>query len=264
MMEERSAVSSRKRWHKLYEGDNPFELPRTITDEIRACAKAYRDEDGQGIEYLWIRLCEVGEHTEACKSAAGGGLDLEGWLSIIDEAASLGATAALVSFQPPIRTHRDLLDMCRWAQNTHDMMVGLHIRRRPLGEEELDLVSELDPAKTPFFADSDVIDAMRYLDASPFKLLPSEEEENIVSSGTCTLPQTVMCVSHCGTMFVCGLVICDGDFRLGHVFERKLGKVMGDDALPHEIPQGFSKANRECNGCPPLMLKRLQKSKQGG
>ena len=38
-------MTSKKRWHKLYEGDNPFELPRAIADEIRECAKAYREVD---------------------------------------------------------------------------------------------------------------------------------------------------------------------------------------------------------------------------
>ena len=257
-------MTSKKRWHKLYEGNNPFQLPRTIADEIRQCARAYRDGDGQAIEYLWVRLCEVGENTDACKSADGGGVDLEGWLSIIDEAASLGAGAALISFQPPIRAHPELLDMCQWAQNTHDMMVGLHIRRRPLTEDDFALLAGLDPAKTPLFADGDVIEAMRFIDASPFRLLPSEGNEDDIMTGTCTLPQTIMCVSHCGTMFVCGLVICDGEFRLGNVFERTLAKVVGDDSLLHVIPEGIPKKSRQCNGCPPLMLHRLERSEKGG
>ena len=79
------AVGSRKRWQRTYSDGNPFELPQSITKRIRTCAE---DAAGapQTVDYLWVY---VGSAEGEPKS--GSRLQLEEWLSVIDEAAALGA-----------------------------------------------------------------------------------------------------------------------------------------------------------------------------
>jgi len=63
-------------------------------------------------------------------------------------------------------------------------------------------------------------------------------------------------------MYTCGLVLGHDAYRLGNFFERKLETVMTDDSLPHVIPEGVSKAHHQCNGCPPLMVRRMQQERR--
>ncbi|MCP4639309.1 MAG: hypothetical protein GY851_02695 [bacterium] len=257
-------MGSKKRWERVYEGDNPFALPQTISKAVKDCMGSFEGDQSKTLEYLWLYASEDGVAKGNGNRSPAKVLDRDDWLSIIDEAAGLGVGCIIFSLGCGILERPEIAEICQWAQSMHGMLVGLHVYGSPLLKEDVNALGSLDKKSVILFVDDALHEDMRFADEMGFTVCSGEGQDQPHVEPTCTLPESMTCIGASGTMYTCGLVLGEKEYRLGHAFERRLEDVMGDESLPHIIPEGVSKAKRGCNGCPPLMAKRLKEHRDRG
>ena len=249
------AVGSRKRWQRMYSDGNPFELPQSITKRIKSCAKEAAGAP-QPIDYLWVYVGpsagSVGEAEPECR------LQVEEWLSVIDEAAALGAHCIIISTGVSFSECPEIIDICDWAQTAHGMSVGIHVYGEPLSSDDVKRLAALDSGKMGLFVDNGLLESMVFAQELGIDVRPAKAQDGQVVEPTCTLPEVMPCVGPAGAMYTCGLVLGEERYSLGNVFDRKLGDIMSDEDLPHCVPEGYPKDKRQCDGCPPFMFKELR------
>ncbi|MBN2308757.1 MAG: hypothetical protein JXR94_07295 [Candidatus Hydrogenedentes bacterium] len=245
-------------WERVGTGEDPFGLPRDIAARLKDCVQSEDAPQDLAIEFLWVYISEDGVGEGASRSDGRRPLVLDEWLAVIDEAAALGATTIIMSLGCRLSERPEVPAMMEWAQSTHGMSVGLHVYNQPMSQDEIRPLLGLDQALTCLFASRDILDDMRFAERMGIRLCEAECQEKPVVSPTCTFPEVMPCVGAYGGMYTCGLVLGDETYRLGNVFDRKLASIMADEKLPHIVPEGVPKLKRTCNGCPPLMARRLK------
>ncbi len=248
-------MSSRKRWQNIYADENPFTLPQTVANALTRCCKDQTGGGCEGVKYLWIHL--PGNSETAIPVSETKALSPEEWLCVIDEAASVGVKSMIVSVGSPLRQVPQLLQLCAWAQNTHEMIVGIHAYVA-LQPADIEVLRKLDARKTRVFADGEHVETMRFVEQAGILLHCADGLHDYEEQPHCDLPSTMACIGSEGTMYTCGLVLGQEQFSLGHVFNRTLSNIIKDATLPHTIPAGASSSTHRCNGCPPLMAKKMQ------
>ncbi|NUM53155.1 MAG: hypothetical protein HUU46_05885 [Candidatus Hydrogenedentes bacterium] len=248
-------MTSRKRWQNIYTEDNPFALPQAVAGALTRCCKGHEGDTCQGVKYLWIHLPGTAE--KAAADAAEKSLSPDEWMCVIDEASSIGVKSIIVSVGSPLQQVPQLLQLCQWAQTAHEMVVGIHAYV-PLDPGDAGVLRKLNASKTRVFADGEHIESARFVEELGIPLHCADGLHDHEEQPHCDLPSTMACVGPEGTMYTCGLVLGQEQFSLGHFFGRKLTSVIKDNSLPHEIPAGSSTSTHRCNGCPPLMAKRMQ------
>ncbi len=250
-------MTSKKRWEEVYKEENPFQLPQTLLRTLREKAKSFHSKSG--VKYLWIYVSHDSLESPA---VADHKLSTEEWLNIIDEAASLGVTHAVISVGAPLTSHPEVIEICSWAQSTYDMQVGIHFYGSDISEEEVQLLSDLDKSKTSLFLDDHLAARAFLFEKHGFDIFPAIGQDQEHVSPECHLPEEMTCVGASGNLYTCGLVLGEKEYRLGHCFERPMDDFMTDPSLPHTIPEGLPKSKHRCNGCPPLMVQRMQEKRR--
>lgn len=245
-------MTSRKRWHSIYTEENPFALPRAVSGELSRCCKEHPGEVCASVKYLWIHL--PGADSTAVSERA---LSQDDWMNVLDEAASIGVKSVIVSVGSPLHRVPQLVPLCQWAQTAHEMIVGIHAYVR-LAPGDTATLTQLDAGKTRVFVDGEHIEFARFVEQLGIPLYCADGLHDHEEQPRCDLPSTMTCVGPEGTMYTCGLVLGQEQFSLGHIFGRTLTSVIKDNSLPHEIPAGASTRSHRCNGCPPLMAKKMQ------
>lgn len=248
-------MSSRKRWSSIYQGEDPFGIVRSVSEELGQCRKQAEEQPGERIKYAWIHLPEAAAyHSNEHEDRP---LTLDELLDIVDECASVGSQSLIVSIHSSFAEHPHLFRVCDWAQLTHGMVVGVHLYATPLTDRDAASLKQLDPDKIRLFVDGEYMDTAHHAETYGLRVYNADGLDDEIVSPKCDLPHTMTCIGPMGEMYTCGLVLGEKQFRLGHFFERKLSAVIDDSSLPHEIPEGVSKKSRRCNGCPPLMAQKL-------
>ncbi len=248
-------MSSRKRWSSIYQGENPFGLLRTINDELGLCAKRAQEQQNGRIKYLWMYLSDASAYESSDEENRP--LSLDELLDIIDECAAAGSESLIISISSSFADHPHLFQVCDWVQATHDMVVGIHLHATPLTDRDAAALQKLDTDRVRLFVDGEYMDTAHHAEKYGFRVYNADGFDDEIVSPKCELPHTMACIGPKGNLYTCGLVLGEEQFQMGHFFERKLSAVMDDSSLPHEIPEGVSKASRRCNGCPPLMAQKL-------
>lgn len=250
-------MKSKNYWEREGDSADPFELPKRIargTGECREVAAAAKVSPTT-VRYIWIHLTEHGLVKSYERPEADAEMDLEGWLNVIDESASLGAEWMMVDVGASFSKAPYIWRVCQWAQEVHGLRVGLHLESTCLSEDDLEQLTHLEPAKTFVLADKDDLDALWFLRASGVQLC----EANVTldeRAQRCTKPEEIACVGPDGHLFSCGLVLGDKEFALGDSRDRHLSEVMKDDTLPHAIPDTTVYPVRGCDACPPVIAGR--------
>jgi hypothetical protein len=249
-------VRSRQRWRDLYEQAHPLALPKAIHEELRGSARANQDGHQQ-VRHLWIVLSKEGlcTHDGPCKD-----MDTDMWLNLVDESAGLGVSSILISVGADLTERPELWDICKWGQETHDMLVGLHLTT-DLDAQDLAPIRELDPEKTFLFVYSARIERYRPIAAElGVRVFESDGLQDGIEQRHCTLPSQMACVGGVGKLYTCGLVINNDDFELGDARGDRVDRALTNDGLPHSVPAGTSNEPHRCDGCPPLMEDRMRKA----
>ncbi|MDZ4861014.1 MAG: hypothetical protein SGI88_18730 [Candidatus Hydrogenedentes bacterium] len=248
-------MNSRKRWKNIYPQDNPLALPQAIIREINHCSKSQSGSPCSIVEFLWIHFaCAHQDTPEVAKRKC---LTSDEWLSVIDEAATVGVTSMMISLGKPLHAVPQLVPICEWAQETYDMMVGIHAVN-PLDARDAGVLKQLNADKTRIFINGEHLESARFAEDLGIKLESADGLLEHSESPFSDLPSRMACIGPDGSIYTCGLVLGDQEYCLGHVFERGLGAAITDESLPHAIPAGTSGPVRRCNGCPPLMAQKLQ------
>jgi len=249
-------VTSRKRWDKVYTKENPFSLPQSVARALRTCSRDHAQGNGKlQVKYLWMYVTEDGVHDQAQPERC---MTSDEWLSVIDEAAALGVKHVILSIGGGLDNHPEVWRMCEWAQQTHGIAVGIHLYATVSDRAFLAPVEHLNPQLTHLFLDDELIEAMPFVQelGVPVHSAMGQDQETV--SPECHLPEEMTCVGSSGHLYTCGLVLGEQEYSLGNIFDRKLQTIMTDESLPHVIPEGLPKVKHHCNGCPPLMIKRMQ------
>ncbi len=253
-------VTSRKRWDQIYTIGNPFRLPQNLIRSLRKCLRCSEIPQPDMIRYLWIHVADDGFVPQQVRSERENHeMTVEDWLNVVDESAALGAEHVIISVGAPLAERPEVWEICRWAQSSHGMLVGIYVFGAEITREDIERLARFNREKTRLFVDSDRLDGLRY----------AEEEYGITlcvadglapgePSPECHLPETMTCVGSNGTLYTCGLVLGHERFRLGEVKRERIDGVMSDGQLPHVIPEGVSSAPRRCHACPPLMERRMR------
>lgn len=254
-------MTSRKRWERIYTLENPFRLPQSLIRTLKKCARNFgNNHKPETVRYLWLHFSDDGfVPPQALNDDTHRKLDVDDWLNIIDESASLGAQTLIVSVSCPLSEKPEIWTVCRWAQSVHGMIVGLYTCGLDLSEEDQNRLAELEREKTRLFVDSEHLDRMRPIESRcGVSLCIADGLRPGEASPPCQLPETMTCVRSNGQLYTCGLVLGNERYHLGDVIRERLDRLMRDDSLPHHIPGGILDAPRRCNACPPLMERRMR------
>lgn len=248
-------MSRKKRWEDVYDGVNPFELPQKVARGVRQSADKTSKNGTARIKYLWIYVSTDGLMDTGVVEQR---LSADEWLGVIDESAAMGAECVIISVGDPLTNHPEVVEICKWAQEAHGMMVGVHIYQEPLTAQEVSLFESLSKENTHLFVDPDCLEKMPHIYQSGLPVHDAMGQDQEEVSPSCHLPEEMACVGSGGTMYTCGLVLGNERFRMGNFYDRQLGEVMQDTSVPHTVPEGTPKTHHKCNGCPPLMVQRMQ------
>lgn len=246
-------MTSKKRWSDVYKSENPFQLPQALLNALRQKSEEFKAKSD--VKYLWIYVSHdsLEENETPAKR-----LTTEEWLNVIDEAASLGVQYVVISVGSSLKDHPEVQEICRWAQSMYGMQVGVHLYCETISREESSLLLDLDRSRTVVFLDCPDPEVAGHFKEQGFDVYSALGQDQEHVSPECHLPEEMTCVGAAGTLYTCGLVLGETEYRLGHFFERPLDNVMHDPSLPHTIPEGLPKSKHRCNGCPPLMVQKMQ------
>lgn len=243
-------------WTKLLEGVDPFQLPRRLSRRLAECVENHdvAAETRPTVRYLWLYVTEEGLDRNRDKN--GPALDVERWLNVIDESAALGAEWLVIFAGASLARCPEIWRLCQWAQEIHDLRVGLHVAAADLTDTEVEALSSLKSGRTYLMADDTLIGSLRHLEPKGVCLCGANVRGD-QRMAPCPNPQDITCVGIDGTLFTCGLVLGDEQYRLGNVLEHRLEDIMGDTTLPHVVPETVAYSGHGCDGCPPHMAQRV-------
>lgn len=255
---DRLTVRSKTYWDNDRGGLDPFRIPKRVAKEI----EARRSSTGSGealshpIRYIWIYVTETGLRQNGGAVDFEETLGLDGWLNVIDECAALGAEWMVVYVGASLSEAPFIWQVCAWAQDVHDLRVGLHLTSNCLSEDDIERLSRLDSEKTYLVADKAHIASLRFLEAKGIRLC----EANVLAAervAHCTMPEEIACVGPDGRLFSCGLVLGDERYAMGDSQHRTLHDVTADESLPHAVTDTAAFPSTGCDACPPLIAKRV-------
>ena len=237
---------------------NPFELPRAIIQQLRTCAEDCACGDSvsyESVRFLWIRIAAFRPDFPPPSDL----FTLEDWLNVVDEAAALGAQFVIICTGEPFKQIPDVWKICQWAQSSYGLNVGIHTHCPSLDEADLERLLLLDPDLTWLFVRREHFAAWEFLEQHQIHVMEAEvcPEDH---SPPCSMPDQMVFVGPDGTLYTCGLVVNNERFRLGHAAEKPLEHIINDPGLPRAVPVGVPRGPDGCDGCPPLMLKRMHEN----
>lgn len=231
-----------------------FGLPHRVSRRLRDSARAHGAEDHRVIRYLWLKL------DDHCSSVTPDGemkcMDTDQWLNVVDEAASVGVECMVLCVGGALSDCPALWAVSRWAQDVHGMTVGLHMSGMDLSEEEASALLELDPALTWLFVELDALADLSRLHEYGVHVCCAHVERKDTTAA-CDGPNSMACVGPNGLLFSCGSVLGFEQFQLGHVADKPLGKLLGDECPDRTIADGTARNEHGCNGCPNQMVARI-------
>ena len=244
----------------LSEPPTPSAATKRLAKGLVTVAQRHESRDTQPVvRYLWLYVTEDNLRHRAKRRDQGPALDLDGWLNVIDEAASLGAEWMVVYVGASLCQCPEIWRMCAWAQDEHEMRVGLHLSSACLSEDDIENLTRLDRARTYLIADAAIVSQLRPLEAHGVQLCEANVRTHHAES-PCVNPAAIACVGIDGRLYSCGLVLGEQQYDLGSVLERGLRQVIEDTSLPHAIPSTHDHPEHGCDGCPPHIARRVASS----
>ncbi|MCX5757765.1 MAG: hypothetical protein NTU83_04525 [Candidatus Hydrogenedentes bacterium] len=239
-----------------------FGLPRTISKEIRQCAAAHAAEGpaARTVRYLWINIADHVKGGDSGEQLVPK-LNFEDWLNVIDEAASVGICCVVICTGDGLQDNQDLWTICQWAQRVHGLDVGIHARCTQVRPQEVEELQRLDLEHTWLFVTREAYALLRDLESQGIRVRVADvcREDH---RPPCDMPESLVFVGPEGSLYTCGLVLGNDEYRLGHVMEKPLNHVIADRSLPRFVPESAPYRMSGCDACPPIMADRM--AEEGG
>ncbi len=232
-----------------------FELPRRIKSEMQCCGQPPNPEAPYA-KYLWIHIDEKTAQETGVTSDADAAPTIEQWLNVVDEAASLGVRWIVLSLSASLARFPEILEVCQWAQDAHDMTVGLHSHSSDLLVQEIGRLGTLDCSKTQVIAKREEMERLGALKQAGFELVAADPQ-TYGEKPDCEGPQHMLYINPQGKLFTCGLVEDRDEYALGNVFVRTFRELLSDPDLPHKVHPPDHTVTAGCDACPSLMARLL-------
>lgn len=232
--------------------ENPFALPKDFKSKLKDCCRKHQDSLKPKVTYLWICVSAKGIGEQAV-TGNGARISLQDWLNIVDESASLGANWLVLTVTTNLSQHSEIWEICRWAQETHGMSVGLHLVKDDLNNDEIALIKGLDTSKVRLLVRRESLEKLKPLDEAGLVLWTANPQTEDGSRPHCQGPSKMIYVNGRGELYTCGLVDGLDQYRMGNVLERRLSQVIEDPALPHLVEEKIHRISPGCDGCPSLV-----------
>ena len=234
-------------WNKGTKTCDPFGPSRSGRSEIADAARRASTRFGgrEGVEYLWIHLAR-----KDCPSdPEHRPLELEAWLNIVDEAATLGTNWVVIYVGSDLDAYPEVWELSRWAQETHEMRVAFHFTGKTLSDAHVQTLNGLDTTRPYMFVETVLVHEFRSMDALNVGVV-GESITGHARKFKCTSPANIACVHSDGNMYCCGLVVGDEDFAMGDARSRPLVDVVHDENLRHAVRDTENYPLQGCDGCP--------------
>jgi len=230
-------------------------FPKTIFKKIRECSKI-AESAPKDISYLWLKVSE--KNIKSNEKKQGEKLNIDVWLNVIDEAVSAGANWLVLTIHIPLDQMEEVIEMCRWAQNTYTMRVGFFLCREDISEKEIRVISGLKKDLTQIFVKKKALEHFKKLKEMGLFLGIADPQE-YGNKPNCEGASKLLYVDNEGSIYTCGLVSGMKNYKLGTIYEKKFQEIIKDPSLPHSVEEKIHKVNEGCDGCPSLLMKYLKK-----
>ncbi len=239
-------------------GPDPFSLAKDLRNKLKSCCggTACAENGPDKVEYLWLHVSKHGFGRKSIEDTEFPSLALEDWLNIVDEAASLGAKGLVISVSTSLGAFPELVSVCQWAQDAHEMCVAVHTTAKTISEGDIAALKKLDLSHVRLFVGEEAYPHLKQLEADGLRVCIADAEP--MKAGGCGMPQNMVFVNGRGELYTCGMVEGKQEFHLGNIFERRFDNVISDPALPHAIPSDAHYEEHGCDGCPPLLARLLK------
>lgn len=232
--------------------EDPFALTKNFKTRLKDCCRQHGSHAKPQVTYLWVCVSAKGIG-EQSNTGEGPRISLHDWLNIVDESASLGANWIVLTVTTRLSQHRDIWEICRWAQDAHGMMVGLHLVEDDVNDEELALIKGLDTGKVRVLVRRESQDKLGHLRDEGLVLWTANPQQEDGGRPQCQGPAKLIYVNARGELYTCGLVDGLDQYRMGSVLEKQLRQVVKDPALPHSVDEKIHRISPGCDGCPSLV-----------
>ncbi len=246
-------MKSKTYWGKYQQNSDPFQLSKRVARRI-AEVSSQKTLDTP-LQFLWIY---VNEHGAPSTDSSGTEhiLNLEEWLNVVDEAAALGANSIIVHVGDSFNAWPDVWNLCQWAQETHNLQVGLHYTGDAPSDDEIQHVANLVPSLTRVFLGSEEGSVRSSFETAGIQVAAAEVCKEDIDF-PCHAPEHIACVDTAGKLYSCGLVLGDQRYGLGTAQEKTLASILDDDELPHSVAAPAERTTGQCDGCPSRLFNRL-------
>jgi radical SAM protein with 4Fe4S-binding SPASM domain len=236
---------------------DPFALPRRVQESLSSCCKTAETTE-RDTKYLWVHL-SAGNREEMQADDVQAAPTLSQWLNVVDEAASLGVEWIVISMDTSLTAFPDVVKVCQWAQETYDMIVGLHAESPELLLAEKEVLQSLNAKKTQILVKQEVATELSELESIGFRLLIADPQE-YGGKPECEGPKHMVFTNPQGHLYTCGLVKEKDQYALGTIFEGTFRELLNDPSLPHSVKPAEHKVSEGCDGCPALLNHHLKKA----
>ncbi|HOV34003.1 MAG TPA: SPASM domain-containing protein [Candidatus Hydrogenedens sp.] len=231
-----------------------FGFPKTLLRKVKKCSKM-ANTASKDIEYLWIRISKENDSTR--KEKKGCILNLDDWLNIIDEAVSAGASWLVLTIEVPLDQMQEIIEVCKWAQDTYKMKVGLFLCRETITENEVQILSCFKKNLTQIFVKKKAFEQFKKINEIGLFLGIADPQE-YGNKPNCEGASKLLYVDSEGSIYTCGLVAGKKNYKLGSIYDRKFHEIVKDPSLPHSVAEKIHKVDEGCDGCPSLLAKHLK------
>lgn len=236
--------------------DAGMALAKSVRQRLRDVVAAAK-ESPDDATYLWLYVTRAGIGQAEGQPLASP-MSEEAWLAIIDEAASIGVNWLVITVHGRLNIHPEIFSLCRWAQETHGMKVGLHTFCETLLEDEIASLRGLRADMTRLLVNRDRVAAMRAVEAAGIKVCPAEPDaEDLEHASPCTKPGKMVYVNSDGHLYTCGMVDGEADYHLGDAQCDSMRQVVRNPKRPVAVPLEHAKKLNGCDGCPPIVVRRF-------
>ena len=230
-----------------------FKLAKTFKRKVKECSRDSESGNADQVVFLWICVTSAGLKPGLHGNAGNEQpLSPEQWLNVVDEAASLGANWLVLSLTDPLSKCPHIWEICAWAQRAHDMMVGLHLKDAQLKRGDLTAAKKINPDKTRLLVRADDFDSVQWVEKEGIRIWTANPQAN-GERPHCQGPRRMIFVNASGVLYTCGLVEGNNAYRMGHVFDGALKRVISDPELPHHVHEDLHIVTPGCDGCPSLI-----------
>jgi radical SAM protein with 4Fe4S-binding SPASM domain len=232
--------------------DKLFALPKNFKNALTDCRTQAEQGTAKDVTYLWIAVSGQGVGSTGTERSEVAKLNLEDWMNVVDESASLGANWLVLTLTTKLSQFSEIWEICRWAQDTHGMMVGIHLGVDEVTPEDTKHLLSLNLSKFRLLVRNESIEKLAFLEKQGVVLWTANPQPDGVKPN-CQGPARMIYVNAEGNLYTCGLVDGKKDYLMGSVLHDRLKHVMKSPSVRHCVEEDLHRVTSGCDGCPALI-----------